>query len=77
MIFWDLSLHVLSLLGLEKKVIGHSSIFSYYYPNFRWRRTSDGLVERPEQEWKPIYQKFWVSYWGLAFILLIFYLSFH
>lgn len=74
MIFWDFSLHVLELFGLDKKFINSKSVFAYYYPHFRWCKTPTGSVER--QNWWILYRRFWVMYWGLAFILLLIYLIF-
>jgi len=74
MIFWDFSLHLIELLGWAEKFIKSKSIFSYYYPHFRWKKTSTGPVER--ENWGKLYQRFWVTYWGLAFILLVIYLIF-
>jgi hypothetical protein len=74
MIFLDFSLHVFELFGLDVKFIRSKSIFSYYYPHFRWIKTPNGPIERPN--WNLIYQRFWVTFWGLAFLLLIIYLIF-
>ena len=74
MIFWDFSLHVLELLKLDVKLIRSKSIFSYYYPHFRWIKTPNGPVERPN--WNLFYQRFWVVFWGFAFIVLLVYVMF-
>ena len=74
MILWDLSLHVLKLFGFERKFLESTSVLSYYYPHFRWKKTPNGPLERLEQEWRPIYDMFWTCYWGVAFVLLLAYL---
>jgi len=72
MIFWDFSCHVIDLLNWSQKFTKSKSIFSYYYPHFRWRKSPNGPVER--ENWRILYNRFWTAYWGLAFILLIIYL---
>ncbi len=72
MVFWDFSCHVIELLNWSPKFTRSKSIFSYYWPHLRWRKTPNGPVER--ENWKKLYDRFWVTYWGLAFILLIIYL---
>lgn len=74
MIFWDFSLHVLELFGLDSKLIKSKSFLSYYYPHFRWIKTPSGPIAR--QNWFMFYQKFWVTFWGLAFMLLLIYIIF-
>jgi len=72
MIFWDFSIHVIELLGWTHKFTKSQSILSYYYPHFYWRKSKDGPVVR--ENWQKPYQRFWVSYWGLAMIFLIVYI---
>lgn len=72
MIFWDLSLHIIMILGWDIKLTRSRSIFSYYFPHLRWKKTPNGPVER--ENWRRTYDRFWITYWGLAFILLIVYL---
>ncbi len=74
MIFWDFSIHLLELFNLHIKFLNHKSIFSYYYPHFSYMKSPNGFVQRPNSG--KIYQKFWVSYWGFAFTILIIYLIF-
>ncbi len=74
MIFWYFSLHVIELFGLDSRFIRSKSIFSYYYPHFRWIKSHNGPKERPK--WNLFYQRFWVIFWGSAFFLLIIYLIF-
>jgi len=74
MILWDFSLHIIELLGLDIKFIKSKSILSYYYPHFRWIKTPEGPIER--RNWNKFYQRFWTTYWGMAFLLLLFYLIF-
>ena len=72
LIFWDFSLHVIELFHWDKFLIKSKSWFSYYYPHFRWIKTLNGSIERPN--WNKFYQRFWVSFWGTALILLITYI---
>ncbi len=72
MIFWDFSLHVIELLNLAPKFTRSKSIFSYYFPHLRWRKSLNGPIER--ENWRKLYNCFWTTYWGIAFILLIIYL---
>lgn len=72
MIFWDLSGHIIMMLGWDTKFTRSRSFFSYYFPHLRWKKTPNGPVER--ENWRRIYDRFWVVYWGLAFILLMVYL---
>lgn len=74
MIFWDFSTHLIEGFGWVEKFIRSKSIFSYCYPHFYWMKTPNGPRERPN--WNKLYQKFWITYWGLAFLLLIIYLVF-
>ena len=74
MIFWDFSLHVLDILDWSPKFTHSKSIFSYYYPHFRFKKTPNGPVER--DNWYSFYTKFWVAYWGIAFVLMASYLVF-
>lgn len=74
MIFWDFSLHILELFKWDRKLINSKSFFSYYYPHFRWRKTPNGAIER--QNWQILYQRFWITFWGLAFIFLLIYIMF-
>ncbi|KKU98921.1 MAG: hypothetical protein UY32_C0011G0006 [Candidatus Jorgensenbacteria bacterium GW2011_GWC1_48_8] len=67
MIFWDFSCHVIKWLGGEEKFTRSKSIFSYYYPHFNWMKTPNGPVQRPN--WRKYYDRFWVAYWGIAFVL--------
>ncbi|MCX6721792.1 MAG: hypothetical protein NTY04_01175 [Candidatus Staskawiczbacteria bacterium] len=69
MIFWDFSCHVIELFGWVGKFLESNNIFSYYYPHFRYKKTPNGLVER--KNWQKLYQRFWVTFWGLAFILIV------
>ncbi len=58
MIFYDLSIHFVYLLGFEKKIIEKKI---NWWPNWdRW-----GKVERKQ------YQIFWNSFWGTALVLMI------
>jgi len=75
MIFWDLSLHLIELMGKARKFTSSQSIFSYYYPHFRWIKTPKGPVER--KNWYRFYQVFWVAYWSFAFALILVYIIFH
>jgi len=72
MIFWDFSAHLIELLGWVEKFTKSKSIFSYYYPHFRWMKVPNGVKERPD--WRKKYQRFWVCFWGLAFIFLLIYI---
>jgi len=74
MILWDFSLHILELFRLDDKFVRSKSIFSYYYPHFRWIKAPNGPVER--SNWSSFYQRFWVAFWGSAFLLLIIYIIF-
>lgn len=74
MIFWDFSCHVVELFKWDIKLLQSKSIFSYFYPHFRWRKTPNRPAER--QNWQRLYQRFWVTFWGLAFILVLIYLIF-
>lgn len=72
MIFWDLSIHIIELRGWNRKFINSRSLFSYYYPHFRWKKTPHGPVERAN--WELLYQRFWVIFWSVALVLLTSYL---
>lgn len=74
MIFWDLSAHLINLLGLRKKFLESKSILSYYYPHTRYKKTATGPVERTNSQKK--YDYFWTLYWGIAFVLLLIYILF-
>jgi len=74
MIFWDFSTHVIELFNWDKKFLDSQSIFSYYYPHLSWKKTSSGPVLRENR--KARYQRFWASFWGLAFILILIYILF-
>ena len=70
MIFWDFSLHIIEWRGWVGKFTNSKSIFSYYYPHLYWMKTPNGPVERPN--WRKVYNRFWVTFWGSAFILLVY-----
>jgi len=84
MIFWDFTIHVIDkrdrkfflsnqyTMMWREKMKNSKFFFSYYYPYF-WGKKK--LVSSDEQGWKR-YDYFWLSYWGTATILLIFYLIF-
>jgi len=69
MIFWDLSIHFISWMKWVEKFTHSTSVFSYYYPHFYWKKTPNGPVVR--DNWWVLYERFWVSYWGIALILLL------
>ncbi|MDE1874580.1 MAG: hypothetical protein KGI79_00050 [Patescibacteria group bacterium] len=72
MIFWDLSIHVIELFGKAEKFSKSRSVLSYYYPHLYWKKTKAGPVVR--ENWQRLYQRFWVTYWGTAFVLIIVYM---
>ncbi len=72
MLFYDFSIHVIELFGLVPKFLNSRSLFSYYYPHFKYRKIPNGIQER--SDWGLFYQRFWVAYWGIAFILLVVYI---
>jgi len=72
MIFWDFSCHFIQLLGWAPRFTRNKSIFSYYYPHFRWKKTPNGPIEK--ENWRRLYDRFWTAFWGAAFILLVIYL---
>ena len=69
MIFWDFSTHVIEIFDWDKNFLTSKSIFSYYYPHLSFRKTSEGPVLRENR--KIRYQRFWVFYWGTAFVLTV------
>lgn len=60
MIFYDLSLHLLELL-LKKRALK----IRYYWPKFLTNRRFD----------RRKYTMFWTAYWGLAFVLILLYIT--
>jgi hypothetical protein len=72
MIFWDFSTHLIEMFGWEKKFLHSRSIFSYYYPHLSNKKGPDGPIPRKNRE--NIYQRFWVTFWGLAFVLIMVYI---
>ena len=69
MIFWDFSTHVVEMFGWENKFLNSQNKLSYYYPHLSFKKTPTGPVRRENRG--IIYQRFWVTYWGLAFILTV------
>jgi len=69
MIFWDLSIHIIDKMKWEDKFINSKSIFSYYYPHF-WGKYPH--VEK--EQGRRRYDRFWITYWSTALILLIIYI---
>lgn len=67
MIFWDLSIHLIELFGKAKKFVESKSIFSYYYPHFRHKKTPTGSVER--ENWEDYTNAFGlhIGVWHLFF----------
>jgi hypothetical protein len=75
MIFWDFSTHVVELLGWQDKFKNSKSLWSYYYPHLRYKKGPSGPVER--ENGYLVYQRFWVTFWGTAFLLILIYIVFH
>ena len=68
---WDFSVHIIDWLGLDAKFKQSKSIFSYYYPHFSGKYPFASRELHTKR-----YNYFWITYWGTATILLIFYIVF-
>ena len=83
MTFWDFTIHIIDKRDRKYQLSGEldkkwsekmkksKSIFSYYYPFF-WGR-EDEISEAKAAKGQKRYDLFWITYWGIATVLLVIY----